>query len=179
MANVRAIVELGRRIRTEAKIRVRQPLLEAVVNFPGDHEILRPLLDLVAEELNVKQVLFAESAEQLGRWRAKPNFKVLGPRLGPRVKDVAALLERDDGTLAAALAHGEPVTLDTSGPDPIVLAPGDVDLVQETREGWGSPATAASRSPSSWSSRRSSGSKRSRARWCAWSRTPGRRRAWT
>jgi isoleucyl-tRNA synthetase len=137
MANVRAIVELGRRIRTEAKIRVRQPLLEAVVNFPGDHEILRPLLDLVAEELNVKQVLFAESAEQLGRWRAKPNYKVLGPRLGPRVKDVAALLERDDGTLAAALAHGEPLTLDTSGPDPIVLAPGDVDLVQETREGWG------------------------------------------
>ena len=50
---------------------------------------------------------------------------------------MAALLERDDGTLAAALAHGEPVTLDTSGPDPIVLAPGDVDLVQETREGWG------------------------------------------
>ena len=136
MAAVRQIVELGRRVRTETKMRVRQPLLEAVVHYAGDHAALEPLLDLVAEELNVKQVLFAESAEQLGRWRAKPNFKVLGPRLGPGVKDAATALERDDGSLAAALAHGETVRLDAGG-DQIELAPGDVDLVQETIEGWG------------------------------------------
>ena len=136
MAAVRQIVELGRRVRTETKVRVRQPLLEAVVHYAGDHAALEPLLDLVAEELNVKQVLFAESAEQLGRWRAKPNFKVLGPRLGPGVKDAATALERDDGSLAAALAHGETVRLDVGG-DQIELAPGDVDLVQETIEGWG------------------------------------------
>jgi isoleucyl-tRNA synthetase len=136
MAAVRHIVELGRRVRTETKMRVRQPLLEAVVHFAGDHAALEPLLDLVVEELNVKQVLFAESAEQLGRWRAKPNFKVLGPRLGPGVKDAATALERDDGSLAAALAHGETVRLDVGG-DGIELAPGDVDLVQETIEGWG------------------------------------------
>ena len=139
MAAARQIVELGRRVRTETKMRVRQPLLEAVVHYPGDHDALTPLLDLIAEELNVKQVVFAESAEQLGRWRAKPNFKVLGPRLGPRVKDVAALLERDDGTFAASLARGEDVrvAIGTRGADPIVLAPEDVDLVQETLEGWG------------------------------------------
>ena len=50
----------------------------------------------------MKEVLFAESAEQLGRWRAKPRFSVLGPRLGPRVKEVAAALSTDDGSLAAA-----------------------------------------------------------------------------
>jgi isoleucyl-tRNA synthetase len=137
MGAARRIIELGRRVRTETKMRVRQPLLEAVVHYPGDHDALTPLLDLIAEELNVKQVLFAESAEQLGRWRAKPNFKVLGPRLGPRVKDVAALLEHDDGSLAVSLARGEPVTLETRGADPIALAPEDVDLVQETLEGWG------------------------------------------
>ncbi len=136
MAAVRRIVELGRRVRTETKVRVRQPLLEAIVHYGGDHEALRPLLDLVAEELNVKQVLFAESVEQLGRWRARPNFKVLGPRLGPRVKDVADALSRDDGSLAAALARGEPVTLDVEGGS-IELGPDDVDLVQETLEGWG------------------------------------------
>jgi isoleucyl-tRNA synthetase len=140
MAAVRQIVELGRRVRTETKIRVRQPLLEAVVHYAGDHGALEPLLDLVAEELNVKQVLFAESADQLGRWRAKPNFKVLGPRLGPRVKDAATALEHDDGSLAAALAHGETVRLDI-GSDPrneqVELTPADVDLVQETIEGWG------------------------------------------
>jgi isoleucyl-tRNA synthetase len=136
MAAVRQIVELGRRVRTETKVRVRQPLLEAAVHYAGDHAAVEPLLDLVGEELNVKQVLFAESAEQLGRWRAKPNFKVLGPRLGSRVKALAAALEREDGSLAAALAHGDPVWVDL-GTERVELAPSDVDLVQETVEGWG------------------------------------------
>jgi len=136
MAAARQIVELGRRIRTETRVRVRQPLAEAIVHYPGDHRALEPMLDLVAEELNVKRVVFAESAEQLGRWRAKPNFKALGPRLGSRVQRVASELANDDGTLAAALARGETVTLEL--PDgPVELSPEDVDLVQETLEGWG------------------------------------------
>ncbi|HJS27086.1 MAG TPA: isoleucine--tRNA ligase [Actinomycetota bacterium] len=136
MTNARSIVELGRRVRTETKVRVRQPLAEAVVHYPGDHGALAPLLDLVAEELNVKQVLFAETAEQLGGWRAKPNFKVLGPRLGQKVKEIASSLERDDGTVAAALARGETVSLEIGG-DRIELGSDDVELVQETLEGWG------------------------------------------
>jgi isoleucyl-tRNA synthetase len=113
-------------------VRVRQPLSRAVVHYAGDHRALEPLLDLVAQELNVKRVEFAESAEQLGRWRAKPNFRALGPKLGPRVKDVAAELASDDGSLAGALARGETVTIDG-----VELTPSDVDLTQETLEGWG------------------------------------------
>jgi isoleucyl-tRNA synthetase len=138
MATVRAIVELGRRVRTDAKIKVRQPLPEAVVHLSGDHEALRPLLPLVAEELNVKRVLFAEFAEQLGRWRAKPNFRVLGPKLGERVKAVAEALAGDDGSIAQTLARGQAVVLRglASGPS-VTLRPEDVDLAQETVEGWG------------------------------------------
>jgi isoleucyl-tRNA synthetase len=136
MAVARDAVELGRRVRTETRVRTRQPLLEAVVHAPGDLDALRPLLDLVAEELNVKEVVFAESAEELGRWRAKPNFKALGPRLGGRVKDLAAALADDDGTTASALARGERVTVSTTSGE-VTLERGDVDLVQETLEGWG------------------------------------------
>ncbi len=136
MAGARAIVALGRTIRVETKTKVRQPLSEAVVHYPGDHEAIGPLLDLVAEELNVKVVVFAESAERFGRWHAKPNFKRLGPRLGPRVKEVAAALAEDDGTLAAALASGASVALDTvSGP--VDLSADEVDLTQEVLAGWG------------------------------------------
>jgi isoleucyl-tRNA synthetase len=135
MVDARSIVELGRRVRTETKMRVRQPLAEAVVHFPGDHAALEPLLPLVAEELNVKQVVFAETAEALGRWRAKPNYRVLGPRLGPKVKAVADALAQADGA-AAALARGERVMLEVDG-EPVQLGPDDVDLVQETLEGWG------------------------------------------
>jgi isoleucyl-tRNA synthetase len=135
MTGARAIVALGRTIRVDTKTKVRQPLREAVVHYPGDRDAIRPLLDLVADELNVKEVVFAESAERFGRWRAKPNFKVLGPRLAGAVKEVAAALEGNDDA-ASALALGERVTV-TTGSGPIELAPEDVDLTQEVLEGWG------------------------------------------
>src|SRR5207247_2143376 len=52
------------------------------------------------------------------------------------VKAVAAELARDDGTLASRLARDEHVTIEVEG-EPITLSPEDVDLVQETKEGWG------------------------------------------
>jgi isoleucyl-tRNA synthetase len=137
MEAVRQIVSMGRTIRTETKVRVRQPLLEAIVHYPADHEALLPLLGLVADELNVKRVEFAESAERFGRWRAKPNFKTLGPRLGRQVQDVASVLAGDDGTLASQLAHGDAVTIALPGAGEITLEPEDVDLVQDSVEGWG------------------------------------------
>jgi isoleucyl-tRNA synthetase len=136
MASARGIVELGRRIRTETKVRIRQPLLEAVVHLPGDPGPLRPLLPLIADELNVKEVRFAETTSGFGRWRAKPNFRALGPRLGPQVRDVADVLADDDGTLAAALAGDAPVIVPTASGE-VTLEPGDVDLAQEALEGWG------------------------------------------
>jgi len=136
MDAARTIVSLGRTIRTDARVRTRQPLSHAVVHFAGDRESLEELLELVASELNVKDVVFAGSAEELGRWRAKPNFRVLGPRLGDRVKAVASALAQDDGTTAGALARGETVSVNVDG-GAIELSPAEVDLVQETLEGWG------------------------------------------
>jgi isoleucyl-tRNA synthetase len=117
-------------------VKVRQPLSEAVIHYPGSRDDLSPLLDLVAEELNVKEVMFAGSADQLATWQAKPNFRVLGPRLGPRVKDLAASLAADDGSVASALARGENAIV-MLGDEHLELEPGDVDLSQETRSGWG------------------------------------------
>jgi isoleucyl-tRNA synthetase len=137
MRVARDIVELGRRVRNEAKVKLRQPLREAVVHLAGDHAIVRSLFPLIAQELNVRDVEFAESTAELGTWRAKPNFRALGPRLGSRVKDVAAALAADDGTLAAAVARGESVEVGAGSSGPIRLEPDDVDLVRETTRGWG------------------------------------------
>ncbi len=139
MAVARQIVSLGRTVRTDARVRVRQPLAEAVVHHAGDPRALEPLLPLVADELNVKEVVFAESLEELGRWRARPNYRVLGPRLGSRVKEVAEALAADEGAAAGALARGESVTLPLPSGE-VRLEPGDVDLVQETRAGWAAAA---------------------------------------
>jgi isoleucyl-tRNA synthetase len=135
MAAVRTIASLGRTVRNEARVKVRQPLARAVVHVKGDPDAVAPLLNLAADELNVREVEFAESAEELAGWRARPNFRTLGPRLGPRVQEVARALAADDGALASRLARGESVTVDVGGE--VALTPEDVELSQETETGWG------------------------------------------
>jgi isoleucyl-tRNA synthetase len=137
MAAARAIVELGRRVRVETKTRTRQPLAEAVVHHAGDHAALAAVLPLAADELNVKEILFAESVEAFGRWRAKPNYRVLGPKLGKRVQELARALDADDGQVAASLARGEEVERYLDDRSAVRITPDDVDLTQEVREGWG------------------------------------------
>jgi isoleucyl-tRNA synthetase len=136
MTLARQLVELGRRIRTETKTRTRQPLRGAVVHLPVANEALTELLDIVADELNVKAVRLAGSDEAFGRWVAKPDFKALGPRLGRRVQAVASALAADP-ELAARLAEGETVELRTDDGPPVSIGPGDVQLSREVRSGWG------------------------------------------
>ena len=135
MEEVRLAVSLGRTVRTEQKVRVRQPLPAALLHGPVDPERLAPLLPLMAEELNVKEVRFAASADELGGWRARPNFRVMGPRLGTRAPEAAAALAADDGTLAAELAHGRPVTVALPS-GAAEVGPEDVSLAQHIRAGW-------------------------------------------
>jgi isoleucyl-tRNA synthetase len=137
MALARQVVELGRRIRVETKVRTRQPLAEAVAHVPAHGPQIDALLAVIAEELNVKEVRLATSADHLGTWRAKPDFKVLGPRLGPRVQLVAAQLATDDGALADRLADGETIALRVDDGPPIELGHDDVVLTRELLEGWG------------------------------------------
>jgi isoleucyl-tRNA synthetase len=137
MAAARQIVELGRRVRVESRTKTRQPLLEAVVHVPGRRRDLEELLGVVAEELNVKRIELTDAEGAFGGWRAKPNFRVLGPRHGPRVQAVAAALQADDGTLARSLAAGNSVELGVDDGPAVAIGPEDVELSQEIREGWG------------------------------------------
>jgi isoleucyl-tRNA synthetase len=136
MATARQIVELGRRLRTDTKMRTRQPLAEAVAHVSGHDPGVEALLPIVADELNVHEVRLATSADAFGTWRAKPDFRTLGPRLGPRVQAVAAALADDDGTLAEALAAGRRVALELEG-GTVEIGHDDVVLTRDVLAGWG------------------------------------------
>jgi len=137
MAAARQVVELGRRVRVDTKMRTRQPLAEAVAHLPAHGVEIAALLPIVADELNVKQVRLATSADAFGTWRAKPDFKVVGPRLGSRVKALATALARDDGSLADRLAGGAHVEVAIDDGPAISIGPDDVELAQAVLEGWG------------------------------------------
>jgi isoleucyl-tRNA synthetase len=107
-----------------------------VAHVSGHDPGVEALLPIVAEELNVHEVRLATSADAFGTWRAKPDFKALGPRLGPRVQAVARALADDDGSLAEQLATGSTVALDLDD-GRVELGHDDVVLAREVAAGWG------------------------------------------
>ena len=140
MAEVRRLVGLGRQARTEAKVRVRQPLARALVTVPaGLQDGVAPLLDLVAAELNVKAVSFAEG-EHLTEARLVPNFRALGPRFGPRTQAVAAAVRALAGEAAAGAAArlraGERFALEVPGAGSVELGPEEVGVAEAPVTGW-------------------------------------------
>ncbi|MDR2519857.1 MAG: isoleucine--tRNA ligase, partial [Eubacteriaceae bacterium] len=89
----RDIVSLGRSAREEAGLKVRQPLRETIVGGIG----VKPseaVAELVREELNVKNVSFAENAQAYLNYSLKPNYKVAGKALGKEVKNLASYLAK-------------------------------------------------------------------------------------
>jgi isoleucyl-tRNA synthetase len=90
MEEVRRVVELGRRARAEAGIKLRQPLRRAYVRGAaraGEH------IDEIQDELRVKEIRFDEGP--VAPATLLPNLPVLGPRLGPKVDEVRAALQDD------------------------------------------------------------------------------------
>ncbi|MDQ3956009.1 MAG: isoleucine--tRNA ligase [Actinomycetota bacterium] len=137
MALVRKLVALGRAARTDAKARVRQPLKRALVVLPSSEvDDLKELQGLVSEELNVKKLDVSRGIEELVTYSVKPNFKALGPRFGPQVKDVAtALAQTDPRGLIATLEETGSYPLQLEGIE-ISLSAGDLDVRVEGREGF-------------------------------------------
>ncbi|HZA81319.1 MAG TPA: isoleucine--tRNA ligase, partial [Actinomycetes bacterium] len=141
MAEVRRLVGLGRQARTEAKVKVRQPLARALISVPDPlRGGVAGLLDLVAAELNVKQVGFAEGGAGLVAYRLAPSFRALGPRFGRDAQAVAAALRQAPPELAAELAPrlraGERVRLEVAGLGPVDLGPEEASVVEEPVTGW-------------------------------------------
>ena len=88
---VRDVCSLGRFAREEAGIKVRQPISHLILP-KSDEMIIGDLLPIITEELNVKEVVFKEDMSEYLEYTVKPNFKVLGKTLGPKVKLLGEIL---------------------------------------------------------------------------------------
>ncbi len=119
MAIARETVRLGLAARAAAKIKVRQPLHEAVVVAAGrERDAIERLGEVVREELNVKGLRFVSQADELGSYTLKPNYRTLGPRFGKAMPQVAAAVAGLDADhVAEALHDGRPVGIFIDGHD--------------------------------------------------------------
>jgi len=136
MALVMTIVRLGRLLRAEHTLKVRQPLA-AIHVVSRDAALLEKLggfQDLVLDELNVKSLEFGDHETELVTLKPKADFKRLGPRLGPRTKAAAKAIAELEADVVEALATGQGTSIAVDGEN-VELAPEDVVIERIPREG--------------------------------------------
>jgi isoleucyl-tRNA synthetase len=120
---VRDAVALGQRVRNENKLKVRQPLGEAILVVASDDERegLEAFVHDIREELNVEAVSFTREPERYVEFKLIPNFRALGPKLGKQLPECKkALAEADGSALYAAMSERGSIALP--------LASGEVEL---------------------------------------------------
>ena len=137
MAVARETVRLGLSARAGAKVKLRQPLHEAVVVAAGrEREAIEWLADVVRDELNVKTLRFVERADELGSYEVRPNYRTLGPRFGKSMPQVAAAIEAlEPAHVAASLRAGHTVGVAIDGHDHELTAD-DLQLAMSPLEGY-------------------------------------------
>jgi isoleucyl-tRNA synthetase len=148
MAITRRVVTLARKVREDHKIKVRQPLrrLTVVHRDPRMQSEVLASAALIAEEINVKEVTVVGDEHAFATVTVKPNLKLLGKRLGPKLKEVgealkswglAEVAELEKG--GALTVAGEPLRLEdvllqrSSKGEAAVATDGDLTVALDTQ----------------------------------------------
>ncbi len=122
MEKVLEIVVLGRAARNGANRKNRQPL--AAMYVQSEKPLDSYFTDIIADELNVKEVRFTESTDDFVSYTFKPQLKTVGPKYGRQLGDIRTALSELDGSAAKKV-------LDAEGSITLNLASGDVVLTAE------------------------------------------------
>ncbi len=105
------VVYMGRLARNTVNIKNRQPLDRILFETSDSQEKadISDLAELIEDELNVKNVEFAEDLAGFATYKLKPRFDLLGKKLGPRMKALAAAVAASSEETAAKAAEGKQV----------------------------------------------------------------------
>ena len=111
---VKNLISLGRNVREEVRIKVRQPLSECLID--GKHkDLISDLVPLIEEELNVKNVTFIDDLSQYLNYTVKPNFKEVGKIFGSNIKEFANKLLEISNEDIKKLQNNEIIEMNING----------------------------------------------------------------
>ena len=131
---VRNLISIGRNIREDVKIKVRQPLSVALIDGKNK-ELIGDLIPLIIEELNIKEVTFVDNLGEFMNFSVKPNFKAVGKTLGSLVKEFQNKLEFLSNDDILTLQNGGNITM-TLGDTDYEIDPSMVDIRISSKEGY-------------------------------------------
>ncbi len=134
MADVQIVVSIGHALRKENKVKVRQPLPKAHVICADEERLsaLKRQKHLIADELNVKDVQFESDETAFVELKAKPNFRVLGKKVGKLMNAVQQVISKLSRQQLQKLQEGKSLVIPVEGEE-VVLTPEDVAVERHVK----------------------------------------------
>ena len=130
---VRDICSLGRDAREEVNIKVRQPIKEVILS-EEDKKIIGDLDSIIKEELNVKNIVYKKDMTEYLLYFLKPNFKVLGKELGPKIKPLQEKLKELSSEEAYSVSNHD-LVIDLDGEEFTLTKDNTITSI-EVKEGY-------------------------------------------
>ena len=131
---VRSLISIGRYVREENKIKVRQPLNEVLIDGKNE-SLINDLVPLIKEELNIKKVTFALDLTKYMNMSVKPNFKEVGKVFGPKIKEFQTKLESLSEDEITKLYAGDEINMNISNEE-ISVNKNMVDIRISAKDGF-------------------------------------------
>ena len=134
MDEVLKIVVMGRACRNTSNIKNRQPIGKMYVKAP--EKLDKFYVDIIADELNVKEVEFTDDVSSYTTYQFKPQLRTVGPKYGKYLKQIQAALAELDGNKAyAQLKETGELKLDSISTE-VVLLEEDLLVTMTQMEGY-------------------------------------------
>ena len=136
------VVELGRQVRTLYDLKVRQPLRRIVIVCHDKKrlELIGALKNVIADELNVREMDFSAHETDLATLTAKPDLKKLGPKFGAKLKKVGEVIRSLAPEQIEPLLDGRAIELQIDGA-PVSLGSDEVLIERIPKPGMAVAAT--------------------------------------
>lgn len=137
MHTAQRIVYLVRAMRVKFNLKTRQPLRKILipVSNEDDRNRIEKMKKIILEEVNVKELDFVGSDSGIIVKKTKPNFKVLGPKFGKDIKDIAEAIRNFDSKSISLIESEGKAPIEISG-KVFEITKEDVEIQTESIEGW-------------------------------------------
>ena len=128
------ICSLALSLRKKEKIKVRQPLNKIIIPYRNDleKESLTDISEFIKSEINVKNVELVGDSSKILVKKAKPNFKLLGPKFGKDLKIVSSIINNLKSAEIEKIENEKALVLENN----IEILLEDIEIYFEDIEGW-------------------------------------------
>lgn len=126
------ICSLTLSLRKKENIKVRQPLQKILIPKLDDNteRYTTDMADLIKNELNIKEIAFLERENDVIKKKAKANFKTLGKKLGPKMKEAAQVIQRMNNEDIQTFEQAGSIEIELQG-EKTVLVSEDIEITSD------------------------------------------------